>query len=103
MHIKTAVLQGQKSLFLLSLLRIVIFAWTFYLSAKNSKKREHKFKTESVDLVFIEAQKNTAPVRETGSDPTDLIYSVILNPKALKKNFFQLTAFRPYFRKNRFR
>ena len=70
MHIKTAVLQGQKSLFLLPLLASLSLHGLVFIYMQKTQKSENIVKTESVDLVFIGAKKNTAPVRETGSDPT---------------------------------
>lgn len=70
MHIKTAVLQGQKSLFLFSLLASLSLHGLVFIYLQKTQKSENIIKTESVALVFVGAKKNTAPVRETGSDPT---------------------------------
>ena len=70
MRIKTAALQGQKSLFLFSLLASLSLHGLVFTYLPNTQKSENIIKTESVAVVFMGSKKNTAPVRETGSDPT---------------------------------
>ena len=78
MHIKTEA-RRQKSCFYYPFC-IVIVAWArFCPSAKSSSEN---IVNESVDLVFIGARKNTAPAKKRERILTDLIYIVVLNPKA---------------------
>ena len=70
MHIKMEALQRQKSLFLLPLLASLSLHGLVFIYLQKAQKSENIVKTQSVDLVFIGARKNTAAVRETGSDPT---------------------------------
>ena len=70
MRINTAVLQGQKSLFLFSLLASLSLHGLVFIYLQKTQESENIVKTESVALVFIGAKKNTVPVKGTGSDPT---------------------------------
>ena len=94
MHIKTEALQGQKSLFLFSLFASLSLHGLVFTYLQNTQKSENIIKTESVAVVFMGSKKNTAPVRETGSDPTG--FDLQLNTKSQsieKKQLLSIDSF----------
>ena len=88
MHIKTAVLQGQKSLLLFSLLASLSLHGLVFIYLQKAQKSENIVKTESVDLVFIGARKNTAPVRETASGLNGFDFQRNIKSQSVEKNEF---------------
>ena len=88
MHIKTEALQRQKYLFSLSLFASLSLHGLIFIYLQKAQKSENIVKTESVDLVFIGARKNTAPVRETASGLNGFDFQRNIKSQSVEKNEF---------------